>query len=172
VALAFRGVARLFAGGLQAAAEDLALAARTFGGLAATLAASARGLLGLARDDPEEALHGAALALAVPQIDHYDPAAFWWRPAQVWALIRIGHLSQAEAVLDAIEARAASRDESVALSQVAWLRGSLAMARGDIDQADHVLRTARSAPRGRLLPFHHGLLDLQHARCLSKLQRY
>ena len=50
-------------------------AARTFGGFAAILAASARGMLGLARDDPDEVLRGAALALAVPQIDRYDPAA-------------------------------------------------------------------------------------------------
>ena len=147
-------------------------AARTFGGFAAILAASARGILGLARDDPEEVLHGAALALAVPQIDRYDPAAFWWRPAQVWALIRTGHLGQAEAILAAIEARAARRGEGTALTQAAWLRGSLAMACGDLDQADEVLRAARCAPCGQPLPFHHGLLDLQHGRCLSKLQRY
>jgi len=254
-ALAFRGLARLFAGGLQAAAADLALAvsrisagaqvrfpcralaflagtefrlgrwddarshaelavalacdrdhvydlalvhstavpvaacrgdwaaadghaqaaeqaAHTFGGLAAILAASARGLLGLARDDPEEVLRGAALALAMPQIDHYDPAAFWWRPAQVWALIRTGHPGQAEAVLDAIEAGASRRGDSAALIQAEWLRGSLAMARGDLDQADQVLRAARCAPGGQPLPFLHGLLDLQHGRCLTRLQRY
>lgn len=146
-------------------------AARTFGGLAAILAASARGVLGLARDDPDEVLHGADLALAVPQIDHYDPVGFWWRPAQVWALIRTGHLGQAEVLLAAIEARTACRGERAALAQAAWLRGSLAMACGDLDQADEVLRTARCASGGRLLPFYRGLLDLQHGRCLSQLQR-
>jgi len=147
-------------------------AARTFGGFDAILAASARGILGLARDDPEEALYGAALALAVPQVDHYDPAAFWWRPAQVWALMRTGHLGQAEVILAAIEARAARRGESAALTQTAWLRGSLAMARGDLDHADEVMRTARHAPRDQSLPFYRGLLDLQHGRCLSRLHRH
>ena len=147
-------------------------AARTFGGLAAILAASARGILGLARNDPDEVLHGADLALAVPQIDHYDPAAFWWRPAQVWALIRTGELDQAEAILAAAEARAGPQPHGAAVAQAAWLRGCLAMARGDLDRADEVLRTARSAPCGRPLPFHRGLLDLQHGRCLSRLQRY
>jgi DNA-binding CsgD family transcriptional regulator len=147
-------------------------AARTFGGLAAILAASARGILGLARDDPEEVLQGTALALGVPQTDHYDPSVSWWRPAQVWALIRTGHLGQAEEILAAIEARAVRRGEGVALTQAAWLRGSLAMAGGDLDQADQVLRAARCAPCGQPLPFHHGLLDLQHGRCLSRLQRY
>jgi DNA-binding CsgD family transcriptional regulator len=147
-------------------------AARTFGGFAAVLAASARGILGLARDDPDEVLHGAALALGVPQIDRYDPAAFWWRPAQVWALIRIGRLGQAEAILAAIEARAARSGESTALTQAAWLRGSLAMACNDLGEADEVLRTACGAARGQPVPFHSGLLDLQHGRCLSRLQRH
>jgi len=147
-------------------------AARTFGGLPAILAASARGILGLARDDPDEVLHGAALALAVPQIDRYDPVAFWWRPAQVWALIRTGHLAQAEAILAAIEARARCRGDAAASIRVAWLCGGLAMARGDLDQADEVLRTARYSAGGRRLPFYRGLLDLQHGRCLSRLQQY
>ena len=147
-------------------------AARTFGGLAAILAASARGVLGLARDDPDEVLHGAELALAVPQIDQYDPVVFWWRPAQVWALIRTGHLGQAEAILAATEAQAGRRGDAAASAQAAWLRGWLAMACGDLDQADEVLRTARCTSDGRLLPFYCGLLDLQHGRCLSRLQRY
>jgi DNA-binding CsgD family transcriptional regulator len=147
-------------------------AALTFGGLPAVLAASARGILGLARDDPEEVLHGAALALAVPQIDRYDPAMFWWRPAQVWALIRTGQLGQAQMILAAIEFRAARRGDRAAMTQAAWLRGALAMAHGDLDQADQVLRTARRACRGEPLPFHRGLLDLQHSQCLRLLHRY
>jgi DNA-binding CsgD family transcriptional regulator len=101
-----------------------------------------------------------------------DPAAFWWRPAQAWALIRTGRLGQAEAILAAIEVQAARRGESAALTQAAWLRGSLAMARGDLDQADEVLRAACGAARGQPLPFHSGLLNLQHGRCLSRLQRH
>ena len=146
-------------------------AARMFGGLAVVLAASARAILGLARDDPAEVLRGADLALAVPEIDHYDAVAFWWRPAQVWALIRIRHLEQAEAILAATEATAGGREDAAASTRTAWLRGSLAMARGDLGQAEEVLRTARSASGGRLLPFFRGLLDLQHGRCLSRLQQ-
>ena len=86
------------------AAED---AARTFGGFAEIFAASVRAILGFARDDPGEALLGAATALAVPEIDCYDdPAAFWWRPLQIWALVRIGQLGEAEAVLAGFESRA------------------------------------------------------------------
>jgi DNA-binding CsgD family transcriptional regulator/tetratricopeptide (TPR) repeat protein len=144
-------------------------AARTFGGFAAVLAASARGILGVARDDPEEVLRGTALALAVPQVDRFDPAGFWWRSAQVWALIRTGRLDQAERILTVMESRAACRGEPAALAQTAWLRGSLAMAHDDLDQADWVLSVARRAAAIRALPFHGGLLDLQHGRCLSLL---
>ena len=52
------------------------------------------------------------LALAVPEIDCYDdPAAFWWRPLQIWALVRTGQLGEAEAILAAFESRAAGRGE-------------------------------------------------------------
>ncbi len=145
-------------------------AARTFGGLDAILAASAHAILSFARDDPEEALRGAALALAVPEVERYvGPAAFWWRPAQIWALIRTGDLSQAEATLTVFESGC---NERSALTQAAWLRGSLAMARGDLNQADKLLQAARHASRGLPAPFQRALLDLQHGRCLFRLQRH
>ena len=151
------------------AAEE---AARTFGGFAEIFAASARSILGFARDDPGEALRGAAMALAVPEIDYYDdPAAFWWRPLQIWALARTGELGDAEAVLAAFESRAADRDESLALINAAWLRGVLAMARSELEQAEQVLREGCRACAGGPFPFHRGLLNLEHGRCLSRLQR-
>jgi DNA-binding CsgD family transcriptional regulator len=157
------------AAGHVAAAEE---AARTFGGMAAIFAGSARGILGLARDDPLEALHGAATAMAVPEIDCYDdPAAFWWRPAQIWALIRTGRLGQAEEVLTAFESRATDRAERLALINAAWLRGSLAMANGDLKRADQLLRDGCQAAGGVPFPFHRGLLNLERGRCLSRLSR-
>ncbi len=151
------------------AAED---AARTFGGFAEIFAASARSILGFARDDPGEALLGAATALAVPEVDFYDdPAAFWWRPLQIWALIRIGRRGDAEVILSAFESRAASRGESLALINAAWLRGLLAMAHGELERAEQVLQDGCHAAEGGPFRFHRGLLNLEHGRCLSRLQR-
>jgi DNA-binding CsgD family transcriptional regulator len=147
-------------------------AAGIFGGLASIYAASARAILGFARDDPHEALRGAALALAVPQADRYGcPAASWWRPAQIWALIGTGELDQAEAVLAAFGSGAAARGEPGALIHAAWLGGTLAMAHGDLGQAGQVLQEGRRAARDVPLPFHRALLDLQHGRCLARLHR-
>jgi DNA-binding CsgD family transcriptional regulator len=102
------------AGHVEAAEQ----AARAFGGFATIFAASARCILGFARDDPEEALSGAALALAVPEIDRYDdPAAIWWRPLQIWALLRTAKLDDAEAILHGFESRASCRGERPARLQ-------------------------------------------------------
>jgi len=151
------------------AAEE---AGRAFGGFAEVFAASARAILGFARDNPGEVLMGADTALAVPEIGYYDdPSAFWWRPLQIWALIRAGQLSDAEAILAAFESRAAARGELLALVNAAWLRGSLALAHGELEQAEQVLREGCRAAGGGSFPFHLGLLDLEYGRCLARLQR-
>ncbi len=150
-------------------AED---AARAFGGFAEIFAASARSILGLARNDPAEALRGAAMALAVPEIDYYDdPAAFWWRPLQIWALIRSGQLDDATATLAAFERRATDRGESLALINAAWLHGLLAMTDGELERADQLLRDGCTAADAGPFPFHRAVLHLEHGRCLSRLQQ-
>jgi DNA-binding CsgD family transcriptional regulator len=152
-----------------AAAEE---SARTFGGFAEIFAASARSILGFARDDPHEALRGAAMALAVPEVDCYDdPSAFWWRPLQIWALIRIGQLESAATTLAAFESRAAERDEHLALINAAWLRGLLAMAHGEFDQANRVLSQGSDLCGSEPFPFHRGILQLEHGRCLFRSQQ-
>jgi DNA-binding CsgD family transcriptional regulator/tetratricopeptide (TPR) repeat protein len=157
------------AAGHVEAAEDMA---RAFGGFAEILAASSRSILGFARDDPDETLLGAAMALAVPEIDRYDdPAAFWWRPLQIWALIRTAQLAEAETTLLAYESRATDRAESLALINAAWLRGWLAMAHGEFDEAEQLLRSGCEACACETFPFHRGLLNLQHGRCLSRLRQ-
>lgn len=164
---ACRGEWAAAAAHLQAAEQ----AARTFAGFN-PIVASARGILGLTRDDPQEALRAAALALTVPEIDVYDdPAASWWRPLQVWGLIHMGQFGEAEKVLACFESSATERDQRDALMLAAWLRGSLGMARGDIEQADQALRAGRLASCGPALPLHRALLDLEHGRCLARMQR-
>ncbi len=157
------------AAGHVEAAED---AARAFGGFAEIVASSARTILGFARDEPGDVLRGAALALAVPEIDCYDdPAAFWWRPLQIWALIRTGQLNDAESVLLAYESRATERNQSLALINAAWLRGWLAMAHMEFEEAEQVLRKGCQASASEPFAFHRGLLNLQHGRCLSRLRQ-
>jgi len=164
---ACRGEWAVAAGHLEAAEQ----AARTLAGFAPVFA-SARAILGLARNDPNEALRGAALALTVPEIERYDdPAASWWRPLRAWALIRTGDLGDAQRVIATFKSRAAELGQPDALMLAAWLGGSLALARGDTAQADETLHAGCLAVRGLPLPFHRGLLDLEHGRCLAGMQR-
>ncbi|MGO9161774.1 MAG: AAA family ATPase [Streptosporangiaceae bacterium] len=150
------------------AAED---AARAFGGIAAIFAASARSILGFARNDPAEALRGAAMALAVPEIDCYDdPAAFWWRPLQIWAMVCSGQLDDAEAALAAFTTRAAERRETLALLNAAWTGGLLKIAQGQLEQAEQTLRDGCRTAACEPFPFHRAVLDLQYGRCLSRRQ--
>ncbi len=147
-------------------------AGRTFGGFAEIFAASSRSILGFARDDPAEVFLGTAMALAVPEIDCYDdPAAFWWRPLQIWALIRGGELADAEAILTAFESRAAVRGELLAQINAAWLRGMLAMAVGELERAERTLAEGCRICGTGPFPFHRGLLHLEYGRCLARLQR-
>jgi DNA-binding CsgD family transcriptional regulator/tetratricopeptide (TPR) repeat protein len=147
-------------------------AARIFGGLASVFAASSRGLLGFARGDPEESMRGAALALAIGSADRLgNAAALWWRPAQIWALIRTGQLAAAVTVLTPFESRAAALADPGARILAAWLRGTLAMAHDELGQADRVLSESRLAARGMAWPFHRAIIDLEHGRCLARLQR-
>lgn len=165
---ACRGDWTVAVGHVEAAEE----AGRAFGGFAEIFAASARSILGFARNDPAEVLRAASTALAVPEIDYYDdPSAFWWRPLQIWALVRTGQLADAEAVLAAFASRAADRGEPLAQVSAAWLGGLLAMAQGDLEQAEHALQEGCRICPHDAFPFHRGLLDLEYGRCLARLQR-
>jgi DNA-binding CsgD family transcriptional regulator len=165
---ACRGDWAVAAGHVEAAEE----AGRAFGGFAEIFAASARSILGFARDDPAEVLRAASTALAVPEIDYYDdPSAFWWRPLQIWALVRTDQLADAAAVLAVFASRAADRGEPLAQVSASWLGGLLAMARGEPEQAEQALREGRRACRHDAYPFHRGLLELEYGRCLARQQR-
>jgi DNA-binding NarL/FixJ family response regulator len=165
---ACRGDWTVAAGHVEAAEE----AARAFGGFAEIFAASAGSILGFARNDPAEVLRAASTALAVPEIDYYDdPSAFWWRPLQIWALVRTGQLADAEAVLAAFASRAADRGEPLAQVSAAWLGGLLAMAQGEPEEAERALQEGCRACRHDAFPFHRGLLELEYGRCLARLQR-
>ena len=165
---ACRGDWALAVGHVEAAEET----GRAFGGFSQIFAASARSILGFARNDPAEVLRAASRALAVPEIDYYDdPSAFWWRPLQIWALARTGQLADAETLLDAFASRAADRGEPLAQVSAAWLRGLLAMAQDEPHRAERILREGCRTCRQDVFPFHRGLLDLEHGRCLAHLQR-
>jgi DNA-binding CsgD family transcriptional regulator len=86
-------------------------------------------------------------------------------------LIQTGELAAATAALDAFAAGAAARGDPCAAVFAAYLTGVLRLRRGDVGSADEALQAGRHAACEVPLPFHRALLDLEHGRCLARLQR-
>jgi DNA-binding CsgD family transcriptional regulator len=150
------------------AAEQAARRAGT--GAAIAVAGSALSLLGFARDDAAGVLSGTARIMAMPGIQSYDdPAASWWWPMRIWALLRTGRPTEATAALAAFEASAAERPGAdLAAVHCARLRAAIALSRGDQPRAQRVLDQA-SAAAGRLpMSLPRVLFDLERARCLAR----
>jgi DNA-binding CsgD family transcriptional regulator/tetratricopeptide (TPR) repeat protein len=153
-------------------ADDAEQAEPSVGGLASVFVAHGRAILGFARNDPAEVLRGVALPLRLREADSYeDPVCFWWRPLHVWALIRTGELSSAEAILTEYEERAGERGAQAARILTPWLRGTLTQARSQPVAAEQVLRAGRQATGCLPFPFCQALLAREHGRCLAKLKR-
>jgi DNA-binding CsgD family transcriptional regulator len=163
---AFRGQWDLAAAHVRSA-EQAARAAGTQA--AAGFAAAARSALGLARDDPAEVLRAIAPVTWAPGGD--DPTAFLWRPARVWALIRVGRLDEAAAALTAFEAGAAETGDRRALVYGVRLRASLALAGNDPERAEGILEAGRALADGLPDPIARALFDVEYGRCLARAHR-
>jgi DNA-binding CsgD family transcriptional regulator len=64
-----------------------------------------------------------------------EPAKFWWRADHVEALLALGRLDDAAALVDSWEAEAARLGREAVLAQTARCRGLVAAARGDVEDA-------------------------------------
>jgi DNA-binding CsgD family transcriptional regulator len=149
-------------------AEHAARAAGT--GSAMAFAAAARSALGFARDDPAEVLQATdAVARAAGSRD--DPAAWLWRPARVWALLRCGRLGDAEAALDPFEACSAGSGDPEALLHSARLRAGVALAQGDPERAEEIMEARRPLADGGRAPIARALFDAEYGRCLARTHR-
>jgi DNA-binding CsgD family transcriptional regulator len=147
-------------------AERAARAAGT--GSAMVFAAAARAVLGFARDDPAEVLRGIPSGPAVPAAGPgEDPTVWMWRPVRIWALIRAGRLDEAAAALDAFGAQGDGR----AAVHGARLRASVALARGELEQAEVILEACNAVADGLADPITRALFDAEYGRCLARQHR-
>jgi DNA-binding CsgD family transcriptional regulator len=163
---ALRGEWELASAHVRAAEQ----AARVAGNLAAVvLAATARSVLGFARDDPAEVLQATARIAAMPGAGGYDdPAAYLWQPMRVWALLRTG---QASAAGLAVEDCAAQRAGQIALVDCARLRAAIALSRNEPARAEQLLEQASSIANRLPVPLARALFDIERARCLARLHK-
>ncbi len=126
-----------------AVTEGMAIAERLSHVLATIRHVSLLGFLDLFEGNPAGASgHLATASELVESMGVGEPALFRFVPDQVEALVALGELDRAEAVLDPFEERAERLDRAWALATGARCRGLLLAARGDLAGALESLRAA------------------------------
>jgi ATP/maltotriose-dependent transcriptional regulator MalT len=150
------------------AAMEVAL---TLGDAAGVLhAATAGAHSALCRGDPAQAIEalGPALALGV-RAQVLEPGAFQWRELHAEALVALGRLDQAQEVLGAVEALAATRGRRSCMARAARLRGTLEAARGDREAAGAAFEAALGYLEGLTMPFEAALAEDAYGRFLRRI---
>jgi DNA-binding CsgD family transcriptional regulator len=178
LALGVRGLVRAGRGDVDAARDDaettLALAPEHGVMFATILGACALGLLELSleRFDAVQRLLGP-IGADLQSGGVREPGSVRFVPDQIEALIALGRLEEAEAVIDTLERQAAAVDRASALAGAGRCRGLLAAARGDLDAALAALENAL-LENGRVsMPFEEArtLLALGATRRRARMKR-
>ncbi|HEY1297574.1 MAG TPA: AAA family ATPase [Chloroflexota bacterium] len=158
-ALACRAMVHTLQGDIALARRDCddasCLAEQTANGIAARMIASVHCLLELSVGDASAAWQAAEPLLA--QLGHvrgaWEPRALLFLPDALDALITMGQLDRAEALLDAFQDRARALERSWAVAMGERCRGLLLAARGDLPGATVHLERAVHEHRRLGMPF-------------------
>jgi DNA-binding CsgD family transcriptional regulator len=161
---AARGDWQLASGHVEA---SLATARAIGTGTGVTTAARAGAELARARGDWPGVLSATAPARAQGWHEVSGLAADW-RPLELEALIGLGRLAEAGAALAELEAAIPASGLASASMAAARLRGSLAVAMGELAAAGESFAAARQLAEGLSLPFEFALLDRDDGRRLRR----
>jgi DNA-binding CsgD family transcriptional regulator len=149
----------------RAAAERLPLV------YAVAAAATAAAALAHARGDLAGVLRATEPVRATGLVDAGGrPGIFNWRAAEADALIGLGRLDGAEAMLDEFEAAIPPPGVASAALALARARGNLAVARGNATAAEAAFTRAHEIEPDVPMPFEHARLSLDDGRRLAGAQ--
>jgi DNA-binding CsgD family transcriptional regulator len=133
--------------------EASALAARTNYGVASRWVVIARCFAGLSASDPQRVWDAARPMCEYAESHRIgEPMGYAFLPDAVEALISLGHLSRAAALLDRFEECARLLDRAWALGAAARCRGLLCAAHGDIPRAVESFERALELHRRIAMP--------------------
>lgn len=121
--------------------------------------------LALARADPHALLVAAAPAVEIAASVELGTSPFG--PVLAEALVGVGRLDDAAAVLDVYDKKAVMLGRRSAQMSSARVRGSLCAARGDLEGARLAFETAFELGRSLQLPLELGRLQLAYASALA-----
>ncbi|MEI5100767.1 AAA family ATPase [Streptomyces sp. PmtG] len=163
-------------GAFDRAEEHLRTAAEVPGGaetpVAHAYAVCARGHCADARGEPEAVVEALRPLLAFAEQDGVnEPGVVDWQPLFVDALVQLGELDEAEAVLDPFEERARARGRHSALAAAARARGNLAAARRDTLRAQAAYARAQGHAAQVPLPLGQARVALDHGAFLRRIGR-
>jgi len=134
--------------------------------LVVACAARARAAQAMALGNHQAALDGVRLAERA--LNPGEPAFFPDGPVEALALVALGRLDEAEAALDAFEARGTAVSRRSSLAQAARARGRFKAASGDLEEAQACLVAGLAGLDGLGMPFEVGQLHLDLGRVLSQ----
>ena len=102
-----------------------------------------------------------------------EPGSVRFTPDEIEALIALGRMEEAEALLSSLELQARQLDRASALASAARCRGLVCAARGDLDGALVSLQEALPAHERAAMPFEHArtLLALGATRRRARMKR-
>jgi DNA-binding CsgD family transcriptional regulator len=134
-------------------------------------AATAAAALAHARGDLAGVLRATEPVRATGLVDAGGrPGIFNWRAIEADALIGLGRLDDAEAMLDEFQAAIPPPGLASAALALARGRGNLAVASGDATQAEAAFTRAREIEPDVPMPFEHARLSLDDGRRLAAAQ--
>jgi ATP/maltotriose-dependent transcriptional regulator MalT len=132
-------------------------------------AATATAQLARARGQPEAVVAALDPLLHLERGDGIDePAVFAWHDLLVDALVAVGDLDEAAAVLGPFEAMAVTRGRHSAMAAAARARANLEAARGHHARADQAFQTGLAHAAQVNLPFDRALLQLAYGGFLRR----
>ncbi|MFD5703535.1 helix-turn-helix transcriptional regulator [Streptomyces lasiicapitis] len=163
-------------GAWERAAEHLRTALDVPGGaetpVAYAYAVCARGSLADARGEPQGVVDAVRPLLAFAEQDGVnEPGVVDWQPLLVDALVQLGELDEAEAVLGPFEERARARGRHTSLAAAARTRGNLAAARRDTQRAQAAYARAQDHAAQVPVAFGRARVELDHGSFLRRLGR-
>jgi DNA-binding CsgD family transcriptional regulator len=132
-------------------------------------AALARAEVAAARGEQETVLRALEPVLAIEPRAAVDEPGFWpWPDLYAEALISAGRLDEAEALLVPHEQLAADRGRAAMSARLGRARGRLAVARGQLPEAERAYQGALATLANLTMPFERALVELAYGQALRR----
>ena len=132
-------------------------------------AAMAEGHVAWAKGDHADVVRALEVLLPLAEVEVLrEPGIVGWQELYAEALVSLGRLDEAEAVLAPYERLATERDRRSAMSRAARVRGGVESARGHREEAAAAFTASLAHLEGLPMPFERALTELEFGSLLRR----